>query len=384
MKIQCQFVEGLDQIDQNEWNRLIDKDFPFLRYEFLYALERSKSVSKETGWEPYHCVMTSEEGGKRALIAVAPQYLKHHSYGEYVFDWAWADAYQRHGLDYYPKLLTAIPFTPCVGDRLSISHRYEREQLEPIYRRACIDECENRKLSSWHVLFPKDGERYTSLHQRLGVQFHWYNQGYKHFDDFLAALSSRKRKNIKKERQKAVSQGLSFEWRSGADITNDELRAFYACYHATYLKRGQKGYLNWSFFEEIARLMPESLRFLLVVKESEAPKIVAGALFFLGDATLYGRYWGCLEEYEQLHFETCYYQGIDYCIAEGLAHFDAGAQGEHKVLRGFEPIETASYHWLAHPEFSRAVGDFVDQEKHHIKAYKEDAAALLPYKNQAD
>lgn len=373
MKIQCQFVSNIQEVDKTAWNALVDKDFPFLRHEFLCALEQSKSVHTTTGWEPYHCVIFDQD----RLIAAAPQYIKHHSYGEYVFDWAWADAYHQHQLDYYPKLITAIPFTPCVGPRLMTATDCDSTTLKEHFMNNVIETCESKRWSSWHILFPNEDEQYQGIMRRVGVQFHWYNQQYQSFNEFLAALSSSKRKNIRKERRKIHEQGFEFAWRSGTEINEQELRAFYACYHATYLKRGQQGYLNKQFFEQVIHTMPESLRLLLVYKQGE---IVASALYFIGEQTLYGRYWGCLGEYEQLHFETCYYQGIDHCIQEKLNHFDAGAQGEHKVLRGFQPIETHSFHWLQHPEFSRAIDNFLQRESLHVAQYVQEMRRLLPFK----
>lgn len=380
MKIQCQFIRNLDQVDPKAWNHLIKKDFPFLSYDFLHALEQSKSVTKQTGWEPKHCTIYDQG----TLVAVAPQYVKQHSFGEYVFDWSWADAYQHNGLNYYPKLITAIPFTPCVGRRLQIHQDYDPGLILPKVVDAVLSECEQMGLSSWHILFPEEAWCDERLVQRTGVQFHWYNKGYDDFEAFLEALTSRKRKNIRKERAKVAKEGLSFIWREGGDVSVDELKAFYACYHATYLKRGQKGYLNWAFFENLFASMPQNLVLLLVKKScSDGSEIVAASLFMKGDTTLYGRYWGCLEHYEHLHFEACYYQGIEYCIAQGFQHFDAGAQGEHKVLRGFEPVKTVSYHWMAHAEFHHAVSDFLQHERLQMESYINEISDLLPYKKWA-
>lgn len=377
MKIQCQFIRNIDQVDQKDWNLLINNDFPFLRYEFLYALEQSESVSRQTGWEPMHCTIYEQS----LLVAVVPQYVKQHSFGEYVFDWSWADAYHNNGLQYYPKLISAIPFTPCTGPRLMVHPEYDTKAIMASFIDACLAQCSQLGFSSWHILFPDKPWSSEQLLQRVGVQFHWYNKGYTSFDDFLAVLSSRKRKNIKKERAKIASQALKFEWREGHDVSLDELKAFYACYHATYLKRGQKGYLNWAFFDILFKSMPQNLLLLLVKTDApEQTEIVAASLFIKGDQTLYGRYWGALAHFDHLHFEACYYQGIEYCIKHDYLHFDAGAQGEHKVLRGFEPVKTYSYHWLAHPEFSRAVADFLQHERAQIDSYISEIKQLLPYK----
>jgi len=389
MPLRVKFVDAIDDIDRESWNQLRDPNVPFLRHEYLAALEHSLCVSASTGWEPKHFALYDQGG---ALIAVAPQYIKHHSYGEYVFDWAWADFYQQYGQSYYPKLLNAIPFTPSTSSRLLLDRTrlHDDDSLAAIvasYLKENIQYCDTHQLSSWHVLFPSNcdaggghGNGYAPLLKRAGVQFHWYNRAYTCFDDFLLTLRSRKRKNIRKERQRIVTGEFQFEFLAGDQISKHDLATFYQFYQATYLKRGQQGYLNQAFFEEILTTMPEDIRLLMV---SDGDKAVAGALFFIGTSSLYGRYWGCLEEYDSLHFETCYYQGIEYCIQHGLRHFDAGAQGEHKVLRGFEPVDTASFHWIQDPQFRAPIDRFLQQEKLHIEQYKEGTRQCLPYKNEA-
>jgi predicted N-acyltransferase len=380
------FYRTIDDIGREDWDALVGPDQPFLSFAFLHALEVSGCVALDRGWEPFHFAYYSAEG---ELLAAAPQYIKHHSYGEYVFDWAWADAYQRHGLNYYPKLLTAIPFTPCTGPRLLVSSSATNSAAAPdiasVYRDACVSSCHERSLSSWHILFPppenSKSDTQKGLHRRNGVQYHWFNRGYQDFDAFLDALVSRKRKNIRKERQAIARQALTFRWVEGPDFTEPELERFYLLYRATYLKRGQEGYLNKAFFQELLLTMPSAMCFLLVESSVE---IVAGALFFKGDKTLYGRYWGCIESYHALHFETCYYRGVEYCIEHGFAKFDAGAQGEHKLLRGFEPMPTCSYHWIENPDFERAIVDFLEDESAHVAEYILEAREGLPYKVTAD
>ncbi|MDX1452944.1 MAG: GNAT family N-acetyltransferase [Oleiphilaceae bacterium] len=371
-------VRFVETIVPEDWNRLVDADMPFLQHAFLSALERSGSVTAETGWSPLHAVVYKE--GR--LVAAAPGYLKSHSYGEYVFDWAWADAYARYGLAYYPKYVTAIPFTPVCGPRLLIdplhqNNAKELARVRAVFAEGVEAECHRRGVSSWHVLFEHGQPPRPDMLQRMGTQFHWANRGYTCFEDFLAGLSSSRRKSMRKERKRLTGIGLTYRWRSGQELKPDERKAFYACYATTYFKRGQQPYLRPAFFELIWQHMPAATQVLLVEKEQE---IVAAALFFVGTQSLYGRYWGALQEIPGLHFEACYYQGIDRCIALGLQRFDAGAQGEHKLLRGFEPVTTSSYHWIASAEFEAAIADFVTREAEHVSAYQEQACDYLPYR----
>ncbi|MEM7131924.1 MAG: GNAT family N-acetyltransferase [Chloroflexota bacterium] len=380
-----QFTEQICSVTQEEWNGLVGIEYPFLRYEFLVALEESGSVSAETGWQPQHLIIRDQAS---QLVAVLPCYEKDHSYGEYVFDWSWANAYYQHGMNYYPKLLSAVPFTPAVGPRLVIDPEQDVDLLRHCAVQAVTDFCQRQRYSSWHLLFPQSvlkegldaisGEH--SLMCRTGSQFHWYNRGYECFADYIGAMTSRKRKSVRKEREKVVEQGITFLHCSGQEITPELLDDFYLYYHATYMKRGQQGYLNRGFFELLLQTMPESLLFVFAQLDG---RNIAVAFFLKGGGTLYGRYWGCLEEYKHLHFETCYYQGIDHCIDHNLAHFDAGAQGEHKIQRGFEPIPTYSYHWIAHPGFRDAINDYVALESQDVLAYIDDAATYLPFKQQA-
>ncbi len=380
--LKAQFIDNIQAIPKAQWNGLAGLDYPFMRHEFLAALEASGSVADETGWTPQHLTIYDDANN---LAAIVPLYIKDHSYGEYVFDWAWANAYYQHGLDYYPKLLTAIPFTPCVGPRLLIDNAYESATMIEQCIHVLLEVCQQNSLSSWHLLFPQPNvvdviDRIADkrhLMKRIGSQFHWYNQGYETFADYLGAMTSRKRKSIRKEREKVAQQGITFLHVPGTEMSDIRLEEFYIFYHATYMKRGQQGYLNRQFFALLIATMPENLLFVFAQQAGES---VAAALFLTGGDTIYGRYWGCLAEYDQLHFETCYYQGIDYCIEQGLQHFDAGAQGEHKIQRGFEPIKTYSYHWIAHPGFRNAIDEFLVQEDAHICEYIAEAKALLPFK----
>lgn len=376
--LELQFIDSIHRVAAEEWDAVAGDDYPFLQHAFLAALEDSGATTAETGWLPQHLVI--REGG--ALCGLLPLYIKSHSYGEYVFDWAWADAYRRHGLEYYPKLLSAIPFTPATGPRLCLRDHLEADALytavvEQLQRRA-----EQLGASSAHILFPgvNDAERWqrAGLLQRVGPQYHWFNRGYQCFDDFLATFSSRKRKNLRKERRTVADQGLRLERLPGSDVSESQWRFFFHCYQMTYAKRsGHGGYLSEAFFQAIARSMADRL-LLVLAYEGDVP--VAAALNFQGADTLFGRYWGCIREYDFLHFEACYYQGIEHCIEQGLSKFDPGAQGEHKIQRGFEPITTYSQHWLADASFSDAVARFLHTEQRHIAEYLQEAAQALPFK----
>jgi len=370
---------SIADIPKAEWQRLAGCKNPFLRYEFFQALEASGCTSQETGWTPSHLIFRLNGH----ICGVAPAYLKTHSMGEYVFDWGWAEAYQRHGLPYYPKLLIAVPFTPSQGPRLLLDEE-TRAQLAP----ATLDNLLTNLTAqlgghSWHLLFPDSADQSLlsndqELH-RIGCQFHWHNRDYQSFDDFLAELTSRKRKSIRKERRQVAEQGIGFRHIHGRDISDQVLSAFYLFYQATYLKRGQRPYLNKAFFEHLRESLPEHLHVIMAIRDGE---MIAGALFLASDSTLYGRYWGCLDEYNHLHFETCYYQGIELALELGLQHFDAGAQGEHKLVRGFEPVITHSWHGILHPGFRDAVADFTREEAVQVNGYFNDAHSVLPYRQQ--
>lgn len=376
--MQVRFVDSIDEIDRQHWNSLAADSSPFLKHEFLSALENTGCTTRESGWEPCHVAVYDS---KATLVAVMPLYQKFNSYGEYVFDWSWADAYRSNGIPYYPKFLTAIPFTPSVGPRILVNEKFHKETVGEQIVTSVLQRANELEISSWHVLFPTEQESdllaAQGMKAREGCQFHWFNRGYSNFDDFLAALNSRKRKNIRKERQAVAKQDIRFQVLEGNEIDEELWKHFYVFYQSTYMVRGMQGYLSEEFFLQIAETMPENL-FLVVARLEE--QIIAGALFFRDNKKLYGRYWGSLEEYQFLHFETCFYQGIDYCIEHGLEQFDAGAQGEHKIQRGFEPIRTLSNHWIRHPTFAEAVDDFLEREQIHIARYREEAGRLLPFK----
>jgi uncharacterized protein len=376
--LSAEFLTSLDQIPAAQWDSVADTDYPFLRHAFLHGLEATNCTTAETGWQPCHLLLRRGD----ALAAVMPLYLKSHSYGEYVFDWSWADAWRQSGLEYYPKLLTAIPFTPATGPRLCAAPDMDENECLHAAIAAVRELATRRNISSWHLLFPTEAISETllnaGLHRRAATQFHWFNDGFKSFDDFLATFNSRKRKSLKKERRRVQEQGLTLKTLTGAEIGTQEWEQFYHFYQLTYAKRsGHGGYLSREFFVNTAAGMGEQVMMVLAYLDDRA---VAGALYFRSSDTLYGRYWGCEQEYDCLHFEACYYQGIEYCIANGLQRFDPGAQGEHKIQRGFRPITTWSNHWIADPQLAAAVGDFTRREAQHNEQYRRAASDLLPFK----
>jgi len=373
--IKLRQLTHIDQISASHWDALLPNGYPFLRHGFLAALERSGSVSMQAGWAPAHLVVENPDGTLQALL---PLYQKMHSYGEYVFDWQWAEAWERAGQHYYPKLLAAVPFSPVQGPRLL--GRCETSQQ--LILQALNETLQRGSVSGVNLLFNDDQDNHlleqAGWMQRLGCQFHWFNREYQSFDGFLAACSSRKRKNFRKERQSVEAQGIHFEWHQGVEINEAHWERFFPFYAATYLKRGQQPYLTRAFFSELSAELPDVARLVFARHDG---KDVAGALFLVGDDTLYGRYWGCLEEYDRLHFETCFYQGMDRCIAEGLSRFDAGAQGEHKLVRGFEPVLTQSWHKLQ-PGLHEAVADFLQHERAGVRAYQQESVGFLPFKQE--
>lgn len=373
------FISSITDIDCAAWNRLAGLDYPFVQHEFLLALESSGCTSPRSGWTPCHLLL--EADFDNALLACLPLYIKTNSYGEYVFDWSWADAYARHGLSYYPKLLSAIPFTPCAGPRLLIAPDTDSEAALSVVCAALTSKVAELNASSWHLLFPDEAQKTLfsgqSLLLRTGCQYQWFNQDYRSFDDFLNTLNSRKRKNLRKERLRVAEQNISFKVLEGQEVTDTQWQMFFQFYQNTYVVRGRAPYLNLEFFLALARNLPQYLMLVLAYQDDEC---VAGALFFKGADTLYGRYWGSSEEFHFLHFETCYYQGIDYCIQHGCQRFDSGAQGEHKIQRGFKPVSTWSLHSIAHPEFARAIEHFIHEEEAHISKYINHATEFLPFR----
>jgi uncharacterized protein len=379
--------ERLRAIPKADWNRLADADAPFLRHEFLDAMERHGCVGESLGWLPHHLALYT---GTDALVAAAPCYLKFNSYGELVFDWAWADAYRRHGLAYYPKLVVASPYTPATGPRLLIDSTPQGAQYATALAEGALQVAERLGVSSLHWLFTTPAEA-RLLHRhgllpRIGCQFHWNNPGYRSFDDFLATLTAEKRKKVKRERRRVEEAGIHIERRHGDEITEAEWVAFHRLYRGTFDKHGGIPTLTLPFFQEIATTMGRNL--LLVFawhgQGRRTQDLVAAAFNLVGNRTLFGRHWGCGREFHSLHFETCYYQGIDYCIEQGLTRFEPGAQGEHKVSRGFLPTTTWSAHWIADPHFRDAIARFLVTETQGMNDYQKAMLAHTPYRESPE
>ncbi len=376
--IGARILHSIGEIAAPDWNALQAGPSPFLRHEFLSALENSGSACEATGWSPRHLVL---EDSKGQLKAAMPLYLKDHSWGEFVFDHAWAQAYGCTGRDYYPRLVSCVPFTPITGPRLLLD-------MDTGFEPACarvLDTCRalagQERASSLHVLFPNAsnvaGLERAGLMLRKDCQYHWQNRDYRSFDDFLALFRADKRKKVKRERRRVQEAGISFRVVQGADINAALLDQVYLLHSATFLERGQSPYLTRRFFTQLQQGLPTALVLILAL-EKEVP--VACAICLQDDATLYGRYWGCSERYHSLHFETCFYQGIDYCIEQGLKRFEPGAQGEHKLRRGFEPTATWSAHWLGDPAFASAVDDYLNREREWMDAYIHRARDQLPFR----
>jgi uncharacterized protein len=368
------------EVDASQWNALLDRQEaagPFMRHEYLAALEQSRSARPATGWTPRFLTL-SRDGQLRAACAL---YLKQHSYGEYVFDWAWAHAYEEHGLQYYPKAVIASPFTPVPGTRLLACDAAGRKAL----LQAVLDWCRKQKLSSLHLLFAADEDvaacGRAGLMLRHTVQFHWTNHVWADFEAFLASLAHDKRKKIRQERRKVAEAGVVFRWARGRDIQPSDWDLFYRCYERTYYEHGNAPYLTRDFFRRVARDMPDN--WLLFVAE-RGGKPIASSLIALseqaGDKVAYGRYWGALERVDCLHFEACYYQPLQWCIEHGWNRFEGGAQGEHKMARALMPVKTTSAHWLAQPAFADAVERFLAREGQGIDNYLEHLEQRSPFR----
>lgn len=361
-------VGSISDVPAAAWDALANPDAarfnPFVTHGFLKALEDAQTVEAASGWRPIHIVIADQAG---TLVAAAPAYLKGHSQGEYVFDYAWADAYARTGERYYPKLLVAVPFTPVPGPRLLTGVGPDAGDREAMLAEALVSVAGQLKLSSLHINFPEPGvaARLASnrLLHRTGQQFHWHNQGYAGFEDFLATFASRKRKGVRKERQQALENGIDIELVTGREITEAHWDALYAFYMDTGSRKWGQPYLNRTFFSLLGAAMADRC---LLVMARRAHRYIAGALNLIGGDCLYGRYWGAIEHHPCLHFEVCYYQAIDYAIAHKLARVEPGAGGEHKLARGYLPTPTASLHWFADQRFSRAVADYLDRERDAI------------------
>jgi uncharacterized protein len=372
--------------DAAHWNALLALagGSPFMRQEYLAALHDSGSAVRDTGWTPQFVTLWRDG----ELQAACPLYLKSHSYGEYVFDWAWANAYDQHGLRYYPKALTAVPFTPVPGPRLLARDGTARAALV----RSVLAWCKQKKVSSWHVLFADEDDvaacEQAGLMLRHTVQFHWMNSApvggadarYADFDGFLASLTQEKRKKIRQERRKVAEAGVTFRHARGAEITRADWDFFYRCYERTYLEHGNAPYLTRDFFRRMAATMPGN--WLLFIAE-RAGQPIASSLIGVEDGVAYGRYWGALQRVDCLHFEACYYQPLQWCIENGFQRFEGGAQGEHKMARALMPVKTTSAHWLAHPAFADAVEKFLQREGRGIENYMEHLGERSPFRHES-
>lgn len=372
--------ESMAEFNAVQWNALLPSNNPFMRHEFLNGLEKCACVCSNTGWESAH-IGVYQDSSRAELIAAMPCYIKGHSYGEYIFDWSWADAHHRHGLEYYPKLSNAVPFTPATGERLLVSAKQDRTELERILINKAIELCEQRNLSSFHSLFVEQHQAQAlqklDCLTRHSSQFHWQNKSYKNFDDFLSLLSSKKRKNIKRERRRVRETGISYQWLSSDQLDQEAVDTMYRFYSRTIRYYGAQSYLNKAFFNHLASEFNQQTLFLFASFEGQ---VIAGGLYFKSNDTLYGRYWGALDNFHSVHFETCYYQAIDWCISHGFRRFEAGAQGEHKLARGLEPSTTYSSHWIAHPGFRDAIDNFLVSEQKHIEGYKQHMQSHSPFK----
>ncbi|KRH79726.1 hypothetical protein FERRO_08000 [Ferrovum sp. JA12] len=370
--IKYDITQSLNSIKREDW-QILCEDHPTLNYDFLKAMHDSGSVSPKTGWAMLYLSAWADQ----RCVGAIPCYLKSHSYGEYVFDWAWAEAYEQIGQPYYPKLLMAIPFTPVTGPRILGRENTIRQQL--VDRLLALESDSN--LSSIHCLFPREEDCDLLLHKgfltREGVQFHWHNQQYQNFDDFLATMSHDKRKKIKQERKKVQAQGITFNWLTGREITEEHWRFFAQCYRHTYQAHSSTPYLNHDFFTHYHQSgLPECC----LIVAYEAGQMIACALNLFNQERAFGRYWGAIKYVPGLHFETCYYQSIEFCIHHAIGVFEGGAQGEHKLARGLSPVRTQSLHHLRDQRFQQAVEDFLIREGKHIEHYHSELNEHAPFK----
>jgi predicted N-acyltransferase len=377
----ARIVSDFASIDRLDWDCLNHADNPFLSHAFLGGLETSGSIGPHAGWQPHH--LAWYEDGK--LAAFAPSYIKTNSHGEFVFDWAWADAYNRHRLPYYPKLLTAVPYSPVSGPRLLTRQGHPgAENLRQQLIGLALEECERQGLSSWHCNFVSGDDHQalakSTLLRRSDWQFHWRNNGYSSFDDFLGRLRSRKRKNIRRERRQVAEAGICFDWKTGAEINEEDVAFIHRCYTHTFHAYGNHPALTEEFFGHLAHGLKE--RFLVSFASRNGERL-AMSLFLSGGGRLYGRYWGCVREFPGLHFEAAYYQGIEHCIKNGIDVFESGAQGEHKVSRGFLPSKTRSYHFVGNDAFREAIATFLAREMDWLDSYRDELLKHNPYRQDA-
>lgn len=376
MSLTVEIAESVRCIDAQSWDALTG-GMPLLTHAFLSALEASKSVGQGTGWQSRPLVV--HDDGR--LVGAMPLYVKSHSYGEYVFDWSWAEAYQRNGLNYYPKLIAAIPFSPVTSARILVANVGNASAIQSLMLQALLEVMHKHQLSSIHVLFPDQDSaallKQAGWMQRHGVQFRWENEDFQSFDEFLSQLNQEKRKKIRQERRKVAAAGVICRRIKGLDITEEEWDFFYQCYQNTYLEHRSKPYLSSDFFKSIALSMPANI--LLVIATLDGVPI-ASALNFYDQKTLYGRYWGCMQYVPNLHFELCYYQAQEFCIEEKVRFFEGGAQGEHKLARGFKPTATCSFHQIADLDFAQLIEDFLIRESVGVAEYTNELEQRAPFK----
>ena len=369
------FVSSLSLINKDDWNNCVGEDHPFTRYEYLHALENSKSVSNQTGWKPHHYI---EKNNNNEIIALCPLYIKNHSFGEYIFDHSWAEAYYRNGQNYYPKLQSAIPFTPVTGNRIILNQKIKnKKNKKKSIINNIIKEAVNLNVSSLHFNFVPKPDTDLTLMIRQGIQFHWKNKNYKSFDDFLNSLSARKRKSIKKERRCVVENNLEIKLLTGELIKKEHMDFFYDCYLDTTGKKWGSTYLTKNFFLELLNTFNDKILLIVTYQKN---KMVASAINFLSKTHLYGRLWGSKCDIPFLHFEICYYQAIEYAIKNKLKIVEAGAQGEHKLQRGYLPTKTWSLHWIKERRFSDAIKKYLEKESHFIDMEKENMEQINPFK----
>jgi predicted N-acyltransferase len=376
--MQTRVINRIVDIPAGAWNAVAGTDHPFTRHEFLAALERHDCVGERFGWLPCHILAEDADGH---LLGAVPCYLKDNSYGEFVFDWAWADAYQRMGLPYFPKLVASIPYTPVTGPRLLVRQDADHAAVTAALIHEMHRQRAQHDASSIHCLFSDAQDTDALCEQgfmrRTSCHFHWHNDNYTGFDDFLSRLSSRKRKKIRRERRHVQDAGLHMELLTGGEATEEQWQSMHTFYRSTFERKSGIPTLSLAFFLEISRTMGDQV---LLVFARHGSKLVAGAIMLRSSRALYGRHWGCLQDYHSLHFETCYYQGIDYCIGHGLTLFEPGAQGEHKISRGFLPTFTWSAHWIEDARFRDAIRRYLDAEHAWMLEYRNDLQKTSPFR----
>ena len=378
-KLSIEIVNRLSDIDSRAWNALLPDDNPFLRYEFLSGLEQYGCISTRTGWIANHFIV---KNNKQELVAALPAYLKTNSFGEFVFDWSWASAYEDAGFVYYPKLISAVPYTPVTGPRLLIADSKNIDSISQILLDSIIEFTEKNQLSSFHCLFPTSQN--TKLFSdndmliRMAYQYHWKNHDYESFEHYLSFFRSRKRKNVNRERRLVKESNITLHTLHGNEMKDKQWQIAYRFYQSTFLKKGNYPALTIDFFKHLSLTMPNNLVIIFAEYKGE---FIAAAINLKSDRRLYGRYWGSETQFQNLHFEVCFYAGIEYCINNKLHYFEPGAQGEHKITRGFLPVETYSTHWIANKQFSAAIADFLQREKLALAEYKKRLDNLSPFRD---